>query len=84
VFQSETNKLQLANQHEIEKMMEHENKLIRKESKLENAAKYSAVESITTGLFGNLFGGILDSPKVKSEMAKKVHESVKNQALGEK
>lgn len=65
-------------QHKLEIMQkEHENELIRKERELENTAKYNAAGSIATGLFGNLFGGILESPEVKSELTKKVLEGVK-------
>ena len=64
-------------QHKLEIMQkEHENELIRKERELENTAKYNAVGSIATGLFGNLFGGILESPEIKNEITKKVLEGV--------
>ena len=108
----ETKKLQLANEHEIEKLMEqhkvdidaireqhrlemeskekdhqhkleimqkeHENEMIRKESELENTAKYNAVGNVMTGLFNGMIGGALNSQEVQGEITKKILESVKS------
>lgn len=72
-------------QHKLEIMQkEHENGLIRKESELENTAKYNAVGSIATGLFGNLLGGIMETPEVKSELAKQILDGVKTAPTGSK
>ena len=108
----ETKKLQLANEHEIEKLMEqhkididaireqhrlemeskekdhqhkleilqkeHENELIRKESELENTAKYNAAGNIMTGLFNGMLGGAFSSPEIQGEITKKILEGVKS------
>lgn len=109
---AETRKLQLANEHEIEKLMEqhkididsiqeqhrlemelkdkehqhkleiiqkeHENELIRKESELENAAKYNAAGNIMTGLFNGMLGKAFNSPEIQGEITKKILEGVKS------
>ena len=67
---SETNKLKLAN--------EHENELIRKESELENTAKYNAAGNIMTGLFNGMLGGAFNSPEIQGEITKKILEGVKS------
>ena len=63
--------------HKLEIMQkDHENAIIRKESELENAAKYNAAGSIMTGLFNGMLGGAFNSPEVQSEITKKILEGV--------
>ena len=65
-------------QHKLEIMQkDHENAIIRKESELENTAKYNAAGNIMTGLFNGMLGGALNSPEIQGEIAKKILEGVK-------
>ncbi len=64
-------------QHKLEIMQkDHENAIIRKESELENTAKYNAAGNIMTGLFNGMLGGAFNSPEVQSEITKKILEGV--------
>ncbi len=64
--------------HKLEIMQkEHENELIRKESELENTAKYSAMGSIMTGLFNGVIGGALNSPELQGEISKQIVDGFK-------
>ena len=56
---------------------DHENVIIRKESELENTAKYNAAGNIMTGLFNGMLGGALNSLEIQGEIAKKILEGVK-------
>ena len=65
-------------QYKLEIMQkEHENEVIRKESELENTAKYNAIGSIVTGLFGGALGNAFNSPEIQGELAKQILEGVK-------
>ena len=65
-------------QHKLEIMQkDHENAIIRKESELENTAKYNAAGNIMTGLFNGMLGGALNSPEIQGEITKKILEGVK-------
>ena len=67
-------------QHKLEIMQkDHENAIIRKESELENTAKYNAAGSIMTGLFNGMLGGAFNSPEVQGEITKKILEGVKSE-----
>lgn len=65
-------------QHKLEIMQkDHENAIIRKESELENTAKYNAAGSIMTSLFNGMLGGAFNSPEIQGEITKKILEGVK-------
>ena len=67
-------------QHKLEIMQkDHENAIIRKESELENTAKYNAAGSIMTGIFNGMLGGAFNSPEVQGEITKKILEGVKTE-----
>lgn len=72
-------------QHKLEIMQkEHVNELARKESELENTAKYNAAGSIMTGLFNGMLGGAFNSPEIQGEITKKILEGVKTTPPGSK
>lgn len=67
-------------QHKLEIMQkEHENAIIRKESELENTAKYNAAGNIVTGIFNGVLGGAFSSPEIQGEITKKILEGVKTE-----
>lgn len=59
---------------------EHDNEVTRRERELEDTAKYNAVG----GMFSSLFGGLMNSPEVQSELSQQLADVLKKKENGDR